>query len=358
MSKVYLVSGAGSDDAATVEKKVSALWRRSDFDSVFSKRDSAALKLHVGEPGAKTFVSPRIVKTLVRCMSKTGARPFLTDTSVLYKSRRGDAISHAKVAQEHGFGIVEMGAPFISADGLNGSDDFEVDVGVSAKHYEKVNIASGIMHARSMLVLSHATGHLGTGFGGAIKNLGMGCSSKKAKLSQHFGQKPHIDTDLCSACGECAFWCPADAIVVEQSALIDPDLCIGCGECIAVCLDNAVKFDWSLMGRELQERIAEHAVAVARSKPKKICYITVAQDITKDCDCLGAKQKPLIEDIGVLASFDPVAIDKAVLDLIQQRAGRSLESMSYPKADGTIQISYAESLGLGESTYDLIKVEI
>ncbi len=334
------------------------MWQRADFNSVFSKRDLAALKLHVGEPRTKTFVSPMIVKTLVRCVAKTGAKPFLTDTAVLYKSRRGDAVNHAHVAYEHGFGIGEIGAPFISADGLNGSDDLEVDVGVNGKHYEKVNIASGIMQARSMLVLSHATGHIVAGFGGAIKNLGMGCSSKKAKLSQHFGQKPQIDTNKCSACGECASWCPSDAIEVEQTAVIDPDVCIGCGECIAVCLDNAVKFDWSLMGPELQERIAEHAVAVARSKPKKICFITVAHNITKDCDCLGKKQKPLLEDIGILASFDPVALDKAVLDLIKQRAGRTLESMSYPETNGTIQISHAESLGLGESTYDLVTVEI
>ncbi|MCP4680666.1 MAG: DUF362 domain-containing protein [Deltaproteobacteria bacterium] len=356
MSKVYLISGSSSDDIATVEKKVSALWQRADLAGAFSKRDLAALKLHVGEPGTKTFVSPKIVKTLVRCIAKTGAKPFLTDTAVLYKSRRGDAVGHVRVAHDHGFGLLEMGAPFISADGLNGSDDLEVDVGVSAKHYEKVSIASGIMQARSMLVLTHATGHLATGLGGAIKNLGMGCGSKKAKLSQHFGQKPHIDADKCSACGECATWCPSDAIDVEQSAVIDPDKCIGCGECIAVCLDSAVQFDWSIMGRALQERIVEHAVAVARGKPNKICYITVAQDITKDCDCLGVNQKPLLEDIGILASFDPVALDKAVLDLVQQRAGRTLESMSYPKTNGTIQIDYAESLGLGESTYDLVSV--
>jgi len=355
MSKVFLASIESGAPADRIDEAVAALWKSARFDGAFQSKDLAALKLHVGEPGTKTFVSPLIAAALVRCMSRTGALPFLTDTSVLYRSARDNGVGHARVAQEHGFGIEQVGAPFIPADGLHGADEQEVEVG--GKHFDKVSIASAVMMARSMLVLSHATGHLGSGYGGALKNLGMGCSSKKAKLRQHHGQQPTIDAMLCVACSECASWCPSGAIEMEQSAAIDSATCIGCGECVAVCREGAVKFDWGIRGRELQERFVEHAAAIIRSKPGRIGYVTVAQNITKNCDCLGVDEKPLLNDIGILASTDPVALDHAVLDLIKERAGRSLESMSYPNVDGGIQIRYAESLGLGEGAVELVTLQ-
>ena len=186
----------------------------------------------------------------------------------------------------------------------------------------------------------------------------MGCSSRKAKLRQHHGQQPSIDGSLCIACSECASWCPSGAIEMEETAVIDNATCIGCGECVAVCREGAVRFDWSIKGIELQERYVEHAAAITRSKPGRIGYITVAQNITKNCDCLGVDEKPLLDDIGLLASTDPVALDQAVLDLIRERAGRSLESMSYPNTDGGTQIKYAESLGLGESAVELVELPL
>jgi uncharacterized Fe-S center protein len=351
-SRVFLSridSGASREQTAAA---LAELWREAGFDRVFRNKDLAALKLHVGEPGTTTFVSPEIVAALVERIAAAGAVPFLTDTAVLYRSARDNAVGHIRVAREHGFGMERVGAPFIPADGLHGSDELEVEIG--GKHFEKVAIASAIMMARSMLVLSHATGHLGSGYGGALKNIGMGCSSKKAKMRQHHGQQPRIDPDDCIACAECASWCPADAIAVNEHATIDNDSCIGCGECIAVCREGAVKFDWGIMGPRLQERYVEHAAGVIRAKRDHLCCVTVAQKITKNCDCLGVDEKPLLEDIGILASLDAVAIDRAVLDLVEERAGRSLESMSYPNVDGSVQIDYAASLGLGSGSYELI----
>jgi uncharacterized Fe-S center protein len=338
-----------------IDAAIDSLWASAGFDAFIQSKDLAALKLHVGEPGTKTFVSPLIAAALVRRMARAGAKPFLTDSSVLYKSRRDNGVGHARVAQEHGFGIESVGAPFIPADGLHGSDEVEVEVG--GKHFEKVSIASVVMMARSMMVLSHATGHLGSGYGGALKNLGMGCSSRKAKLRMHHGQQPTIDGELCIACSECASWCPSGAIEMEQTAVIDSATCIGCGECLAVCREGAVQFDWGIRGTELQERFAEHAAAVVRSKQGRIGFVTVAQNITKNCDCLGVDEKPLLEDIGILASTDPVALDQAVLDLVQVRTGQSLESLSYPNVDGSVQIRYAESLGIGESAVELVEVD-
>ncbi len=355
MNNVYLLPIKRSEMGPALDEQIAALWAVAGFENAFAPNDLAAIKLHVGEPGTKTFASPTIAAALVKCVLSTGARPFLTDTVVLYRSPRDNAPGHAGVALAHGFTPAAVGAHFVPADGLNGSDEIIVDV-ERGRHFKKVSIASTVMQARSMLVLSHATGHLGCGFGGALKNLGMGCASKKAKLRQHFGQQPRINPRNCVICGECIQWCPTEAIALDKTAAIDKKKCIGCGECIAVCLAGAVHFDWTIMGRALQERMIEHAAAVVRSKSNRLCYVTVAQQITKDCDCLGLDQPPLLDDIGILAASDPVALDQAVLDLVRERAGRSLESMAYPKTDSDVQLKYAESMGLGQRAYTLVSI--
>jgi len=253
MSEVYLVRVDRHTPAPELEARLEELWERAGLAACFHKSDLAALKLHVGEPGRDTYVSPVIAAKLVGLISRTGARPFLTDTAVLYKSPRDNGVGHARVAVEHGFGFEAMGAPFIPADGLNGADEIELEV--NGTHYRRVAIAPVIVHARSLLLLTHATGHAGTGYGGALKNLGMGCCSKMGKLRQHHGQQPRIDRKTCTACGTCAEHCPTGAITVNGTARIDDERCIGCGECIATCLDGAVLFDWRVKGQELEERI-------------------------------------------------------------------------------------------------------
>ena len=354
MSKVYYIEASSADSDEVQREKVTSLFDASGMASIFRAKDITALKVHVGEPGTQTYLRPAAAAALVACLKRIGVQPFLTDTSVLYKSPRDTGIGHFVVAEEHGFGLSSVGAPFIPADGILGKDD--VSVQIFGKHFEEVSIAAAVAQSRSMMVLTHATGHLGTGFGGTLKNLGMGCSSRKAKLSQHHGQAPHIDAAACTACGVCEPHCPSNAITVSTAAVIDTDKCIGCGECVARCRDDAVAFDWGVMGKELEERIVEHAAGVIKALNGHIGYVTAALDITKDCDCLGVRQKPLLPDIGFLASHDPTALDKAVHDLIIERAGRTLESMSYPKHDGTVQIQYAEQMGLGSSKYSLVKV--
>lgn len=356
MSDVYFISATLLDSPDAIDHKIDKLWNGAAFANLFQPHDLSAIKMHVGEPKATTFMPPKMVVPIVRRIEQAQAHPFITDTSVLYRSPRGNGVTHAHVVRDHGFGFEAIGAPFISADGLLGND--EIEMPVQGRHYTRVSIASAIINARSMIVLSHATGHLATGFGGAIKNLGMGCSSKKAKLRQHHGQQPHINAKHCIGCGTCAEWCPSDAILMKGIAEIHPDKCIGCGECIAVCMECAVEFQWGIAGGELQERIVEHAMAVIQNKPGKIGYITLLANITKDCDCIAYDQKPLIPDIGILASQDPVAIDQAAMDLIQERAGKSIESMSYPKRDGRQQIRYANDLGLGDPAYSLHTVSL
>jgi uncharacterized Fe-S center protein len=355
MSKVYLTPARRDETDEELARKVDLLWRAAGFDDLLEAGRTAAIKLHVGEPGTVTFAPPALAAALVELCSAAGAVPFLTDTAVVYKSARSDAVGHARVAAKHGFGIDRVGAPFVAADGLTGTDDVELPF--DGRHHDTLGIATAIAHARSMIVVSHVTGHLGTGLAAVLKNLGMGCASKKAKLRQHHGQQPWISASACTACGECAEWCPSGAIEIDETAAIDKGRCIGCGECVAVCPEGAVKFDWSVMGRELQERIVEHAAGVVRGKPGRIGYLTAAFSITKDCDCMGVAQPPLVEDIGLLASVDPVAIDRAALDLVRERDPRGLEALSYPEQDGTIQLRYAEQLGLGSDAYELVVIE-
>jgi uncharacterized Fe-S center protein len=354
MSNVYLAPSGDAGAASARAGVLEALWNEAGLGACFAEHDLAALKLHVGEPGKTTSVRPATAAALVRLMRSCGARPFLTDTAVLYASPRDNGVGHARVAHEQGFTLEAVGAPFIPADGLRGSEEMEIEV--AGRHVTRAPIAAAIVEARSMLVLSHATGHLATGFGGALKNLGMGCCSKKGKLAQHHGQTPRIDPDECTACGTCAEWCPEGAITVEEHAAIDAATCIGCGECIATCLEGAVGFDWQIQGVELSERIVEHAAAVLVGREGRIAYVTVAENVTKDCDCIGKEQEPLLPDVGVLASLDPVAIDQATHDLIASRAGRPLEDMSYPSRDGTVQMRYAEEMGLGSRAYTLVEV--
>ncbi len=354
MSTVHLVPLDAAADDAAVEAAVEALWHAAHLASVFSPHDLTALKLHVGEPGCRTFVPPSLVAPLVRLVRATGADPFLTDTCVLYRSPRDNAVGHCRVAHAHGFTPERVDAPFIPADGLTGASDVEVEVG--GRHHRHAAIAAAIVQARSLLLLSHATGHLGTGLGAALKNLGMGCASRRGKLRQHHGQPPRVDPRRCTACGVCAAWCPAGAITVARHAVIDRSTCIGCGGCITSCREDAIRFAWGVAGLELQERIVEHAAAVVRAKAGKLACVTVVRQVTRDCDCMGTAQKPLLPDIGLLASTDPVAVDQAVLDLVRERAGRSLESMSHPELDAGHQVRYAESLGLGSQRYELVTV--
>jgi len=354
MEKVYFIEAERGEPDDVTARKIDRLWEAAGLGACFRKHDLVPLKLHVGEPGKTTYVRPAVAAALVRRIEAAGARPFLTDSAVLYRSRRNNGVDHARVAGEHGFTLDRVGAPFLPADGVTGED--EVELPARGKHFESVSIAAAIARARSLLVLTHATGHLATGFGGALKNLGMGCSTRKGKLRQHFGQQPRIDEELCTGCAECAAGCPEDAITVEETAAIDPALCIGCGACVARCLDGAVRFDWTVSGAELQERVVEHATAIAREKPGRIAYITAATAITKDCDCLNTPQEPVCDDLGFFASRDPVAIDDAVLRMVKERAGRGIESLSYPDRDGTIQIAYAETLGLGRAGAKIVTV--
>lgn len=339
-----------------IQQKIDKLFQKALFQTCIEKNDLVAIKIHFGEKGNVTHVPPNYVLPIAENIKKEGGKPFLTDTNVLYRSSRSDAVSHLKLAQGHGFSLNNCGAPVIISDGLRGSN--EIEVKIKGKIFSSVFIATEAITSNALFVITHVTGHMATGLGGTLKNLGMGLASRKGKLRQHSSVKPWVEKSNCTACGLCLQWCPENAItLIDNVAFINEEICIGCGECLTVCRYEAVKYNWKVSNVDLQQKIAEHALGVVSNKNGKTAYYSFLINITKDCDCFGTKQKPITSDIGILASKDPVAIDTATLDLIKKFAGKSLTAMSYPNVDAMIQLHHAQDIGLGTMEYELVEID-
>jgi uncharacterized Fe-S center protein len=353
-SDIYFVPLDHGENPSSAAKKMAELWDRSGAGRQFKKGAYVAVKTHFGESDNDTFVHPALVTAIVRKLKQRGAKPFLAETSTLYRGSRSNAVDHLALANDHGFGYEAVKAPIIMVDGLLGDSEEEIEI--DGKHFKKVNVAREIARANGIVVLSHFTGHLASGFGAAIKNIGMGLSSRRGKLRQHSVMSPAINTTRCTACGECIKWCPQDTIsLVEGKAVIHKENCIGCGECYAVCAFGAVMFDWRRESVPLQEMMAEHAAGVARSVGGNLFYFNVLVNITKNCDCMNGGEA-LSRDIGMVAGSDLVAVEKASYDLFKEVNGRSLEAIAYPHINSLAQVEHAERLGLGSRDYRLVKV--
>jgi len=355
-SKIHLMRFKAADPIDRVKSHLKKLFHKAGFDSIIEKNDLTALKVHFGEKGNNTFLTPAYTEPIVRMVKSLGAKPFVTDTNVLYKSVRDNAVDHIILAHEHGFSLKTIGAPIIISDGIAGRN--EIEIKINAPINKTVSLASDFVTANSLIVITHVTGHINTGLAATIKNMGMGMASRKGKLMQHSVSKPMINKNKCTACNLCSQWCPVNAISVgKKFASIDESICIGCGECLAVCRFDAVKFRWDSSPSELQKQIAEHALGIIKQKKGKIGFFTFLINMTKDCDCLGANLKPIIDDIGVLAGKDPVAIDQAVLDLTRIN-DKNISELSYPNIDANTQLIYGEKIGLGTRNYKLMEEEI
>ncbi|MFC1563064.1 DUF362 domain-containing protein [candidate division KSB1 bacterium] len=353
--KVYYISLIADEAADVLEKKVVKLFKRSNLGKCFEAKDIVGVKVHIGEKGNITYLPPHFVKYLVTMLRKSSCLPFLTDTNVLYKGNRNNAVDHIMLANEHGYNIENTGAPFVVMDGLMGRNEIEIEI--NCENYKNVPIAAEAVYASSLLVVTHVTAHVACGLGSTIKNLGMGFSSRKGKLNQHSQLPPEVIESKCTGCGICHKMCPTDAIIMkDKKAVIIEEKCISCGECIAICRYDAITFKWASTSEVLQKRIAEHALGVMKNKKDKIGFITFMINQTNQCDCMGIKMKRTLPDFGVLAGFDPVAVDKAVLDISQEKYKTDISSSSFPSIDPTIQLKYGEKIGLGSMDYKLIQV--
>jgi uncharacterized Fe-S center protein len=365
--EVYFASLRAYSDQESTTMKVQRLFDRAGFSGIVAPHDTTAVKLHFGELGNDGYISPVYVRQVVDKIKACGALPFLTDTSTLYLGSRSNAVEHITTAVLHGFDFAVTGAPVIIADGLKGKNVAQVKIG--KKHFNTVAIAGDIARADSMIVMSHFKGHIVSGFGGAIKNLAMGCAPPEGKRAQH-NARPFTIPDQCSGCGMCVEICPKTAITIEkEKSVIDRNLCIGCFECMHVCPEHAIDIDWETEIPVFMERMVEYAYGAVRGKEKKAGYMNFLIRITPDCDCFPFSDTPIVPDIGILASKDPVAIDAASYDLVNQQTGFTESLLTshhhkggdkfkgvHPQTDGYHQIKYAEEIGLGNRSYNLIRI--
>jgi len=349
------------------QNKIQRLFDAAGLDEVVHKGDLTAIKIHFGEKGNDSYVNPVFVRPIADRVRAQGALPFLTDTNTLYGGNRANAVDHLETAAEHGFGRAVAGAPVIIADGLKG-DNFR-EVQIDKKHFQRVSIAGEVASADSLIVVSHFKAHLPAGFGGAIKNLGMGCATARGKAEQH-SAKPVFNAELCLGCMGCQENCPNQAITVEKRiTVVDYDRCTGCGKCLRVCPSHALDFDWFVEVPPFMERITEYALGAVAGKENRAGFFNFLLNITPDCDCVPWSDAPLVPDIGILASRDPVAIDQASYDLVNRQMGLS---NSLPKTNhkpgkdkflgvwentlGNIQLDYGAEIGLGNKEYKLIEI--
>jgi len=301
------------------------------------------LKVHLGEKGNTTFIEPKNFNGIIDYLTERKIDTAFIETNVLYKGQRNTSDNHMKVAKEHGFTRI----PVIIADG-EGGEDYEV-IEINKKYFSSCKIARAIARESQIIVLSHFKGHMLAGFGGAIKQLAMGCSSKGGKLAQHANSIPKISRFKCKSCKACAHKCPENAIIIKKKARIDKNQCVGCASCMGACKYNAISNSWlASLTKSFNERLAEYAFAAAIGKQN--VYINFAFNITKSCDCEGRAMKPIATDIGIFASTDPVAIDQACLDILDKKEGKTV----FKKGRRTL--AYAESIGLGSRHYELKEV--
>ncbi len=366
-SKVYFADLRSRNLHDNKINKIKRLFDESGLNKSVALNGLSAVKLHFGEEGNDSFIKPIFIRQIVEKILENKGKPFLTDTNTLYYGTRHNSVQHLQTAIKHGFDYAVVGAPLIIADGLLGENWKAVEINL--KHFNEVKIAGDILNSDSMIVLSHFKGHGMSGFGGALKNLAMGCAAAPGKIEQHECTKPII-SDSCTACGVCVGECPVYAMYLQnEKSQIDYDMCIGCNNCLEMCPDSAIKLDWDDMYL-FMERMMEYAYGAVQNKEGKVGYINFLTDITPDCDCVPWSDAPLVPDIGILASNDPVALDYASYNLVNQQKGFK-ESMLHgnyeeeadkfkgvwKKVDGVIQLKYAEKIGLGSMDYELISIE-
>ncbi|MCB4790891.1 MAG: DUF362 domain-containing protein [Elusimicrobia bacterium] len=314
-------------------------------------RDFTALKIHFGEKGNKGYIKPEYAKTVVDKVKLQCALPFLTDASTIYVGERADAVHHLTVANKHGFSIENCGCPVIISDGLRGNAGVEVEVNL--KHFKHVSISNAIYYSDFIIFLNHFKGHEISGFGGVLKNMGMGCGTRSGKYSMHDKVHPKTIYDRCIGCGNCLKWCSACALHLKNKKIsLDDKKCVGCGECILSCPQGVFQIPWDENTSAAQEKIVEYAYGVVKNKPN--FGINFLNFITKFCDCYRTKEDPLLKDIGVLASDDPVALDQASADMVNKAFGSDFFKFIFPQIDWEVQLNYAEKLGLGSRQYKVI----
>ena len=318
--------------------------------SRFRKGAFVGIKMTVGDEKNTGYIKPGLVKVLVNNLKRRGARPFVFDTNVIYTGRRQNAVDHLNLAYRKGFTPGNIGCPYIIADSVFGTDSRTIQV--DFKNIREIKVPSLVKVLDDLIVLSHITGHVMSGYAGSIKNVAMGMASRAGKQLQHSSLKPAINAANCTLCGCCIDTCPVSAISEHgRKAFINSGICIGCGECIACCKFNAVKINWQEDTNVFAERMAEYACGILSQIKRKI-FINVAFDITEECDCISGDDPAIMEDKGIFASGDILAVDKACYDLLSETKDKFARGGKI--STHLHQFKYAGEIGLGSLNYELV----
>ncbi len=376
-SKVYFTNMRTEPFGDNLLQKLDKLMLRAGIEQIDFEHKYTAIKMHFGEPGNLSFLRPNFAKAVVDRVAAQGGRPFLTDCNTLYVGRRGNALDHLGAAQENGFSPLTTGCQLLIADGLKGTDDVEIPF-EGGEYFKSALIGKAIMDADILLSLTHFKGHEQTGFGGVIKNIGMGSGSRAGKMQMHNDGKPKVSKTRCRACGQCFQACAHGAISwgaaqtdegEKKVAAIDHERCVGCGRCIGACNFHAIYNATDSTNHALNCKMAEYTKAAINGRPH--FHVSVAMQISPYCDCHAENDAAIVPDIGIFASFDPVALDAACIDAVNAAPpipGSALSERPHayggdhfadlhPTTDWRSQLSHAEKIGLGTAQYELVTME-
>ena len=369
-SKVYFTDFC-TGNRESLPQKLARLCMTAGMDQIDFQNKFVAIKIHFGELGNLAFLRPNYARVVVDLVKDLGGKPFLTDANTMYVGSRKNALDHLDTAYQNGFSPFSTGCHVIIADGLKGTDDVAVPV-EGAEYCPVAMIGRAVMDADIVISLNHFKGHEEAGFGGALKNLGMGCGSNEGKRDMHSAGRPLVDPEKCVGCGECARNCAHDGPKMDGSVMkIDWTACMGCGRCVDVCPVKAIYHDNREATKVLNYKIAEYAKAVVQGRPN--FHINMVLDVSPYCDCHADNDLPIVPNVGMFASFDPVALDLACADAVnaqpvipgsklersRQKPGRDqLDNLTanFAHTDWRTQISHGKKIGLGEDSYELIRV--
>lgn len=354
--------------------KLKRLIRAAEIQQIDMAGKFVAIKMHFGELGNLGFLRPNYAKAVVDIVKELDGNPFLTDCNTLYPGSRKNALEHLYCAWENGFTPLTVGCPILIGDGLKGTDDIIVPV-PDGEYIKEAKIGHAIMDADILISLTHFKGHEMAGFGGAIKNIGMGCGSRAGKKDQHSNGKPRIDSKLCRGCRRCQRECANEGLVFDEQTKkmsIHAAQCVGCGRCIGACNFDAISFAHDAAVKEMNCRMAEYAKAVLKGRPH--FHISLVVDITPYCDCHSENDVPILPNIGMFASFDPLALDQACVDaclraeplpnsqLTERMSAHDFQDHhdhfenTTPNAEYKTCLAHAEKIGLGTRDYQLITI--
>lgn len=348
--------------------KLQKLIRAAGIENIDFKNKYTAIKIHFGEPGNIAYLRPNYAKAVADVVKSLGGKVFLTDCNTLYVGGRKNALDHIDSAYENGYSPFSTGCHVIIADGLKGTDEAYVPV-CGGEYVKEAKIGQAVMDADIIISLNHFKGHEATGFGGALKNLGMGCGSRAGKMEMHSAGKPLVNQKKCIGCGSCVKICAHNGVTVtDKKAEINHHKCVGCGRCIGACPVDAIHAGEDESYDILNKKIAEYAYAVVHDRPN--FHINLVIDVSPYCDCHAENDLPIVPDVGMFASFDPVALDVACADAVNRQPinpGSLLDEREHvhhdhftdvtPETNWHSCVEHAQKLGIGTCAYELIEVK-